>query len=214
MLVITKNRLSVTEINSSPAVQEQPFTWSVFQNNKNFGPYSRSDVLKLILSKQIVAQAKLKRSDWQDFKPVIDCLELISQPQNYVAKPKLTERRMAAPRTPVNGIAKASNEQTAIACIASNLSTTGIFLKTGETCFRIGEKIELVAKVDQMSKPFMAKAEVMRFSTNLKFGVGYGLKFVSIENSVIGEIRNLVGVRPISEFGDFLSSPSLKAAKS
>ena len=203
----------MTETAQTIKAPEQPFTWSILQNNKNYGPYSRSDVLKLILSKQINAQAKIKRSDWEEFKSVIDCLEMIGQPQNYSEKPKLTERRMAAPRTPIKGIANAFNEQAAIACIASNLSTTGIFLKTGETCFRLGEKIELVAKVEQMSRPFQTRAEVMRFSTNLKYGVGYGLKFLNIENSVITEIRSIVGVRPISEFGDFLSSPSLKAAK-
>ncbi len=199
-----------TQVHQTP---EQQFTWSVVQNNKNYGPFSRNDILKLILTKQLIAQAMLKRNDWSDYKSIIDCLEMIGQPQNYQIKPKTTERRMAAPRAPVNGIANASSDQSAIACIASNLSTTGIFLKTGETCFRIGDKIEIVAKVDQISKPFMAKAEVMRFSTNLKFGVGYGLKFLNIDNSVIGEIHKIVGVRPISEFGDFLSSPALKAAK-
>ena len=202
----------ITTIVTGPGA-EPAYTWSIVQNNKNYGPYSRNDLLKLILSKQVVAHAKIKRSDWSEYRSVIDCLEMIGQPQNYISKPKVNERRMAAPRTPVNGIANASNQQAVIACIASNLSTTGIFLKTGETCFRIGDKIELVAKVDQMAKPFLAKAEVMRFSTNLKFGVGYGLKFLNIDNSVIGEIRNIVGVRPISEFGDFLSSPALKAAK-
>jgi len=190
--------------------QTQPFAWLVLHSHKTFGPFSRIELLKLILSKQLNAHAKVKRDDWQDFIPIIDCLEIISKPQSYVEKPKMTERRMAAPRAPVNGIACASKDGANIACITSNLSTTGIFLKTGETCFRIGDNIDLVAKIEQMPKAFQAKAEVMRFSTNLKFGVGYGLRFLSIENNVITDIRNIVGVRPISEFGDFLSATGIK----
>ncbi len=191
---------------------ENLFTWSVLQNNRPYGPYSRNDMLKLILSRQLKAHAKVKRSDWEDYKSIIECLEIIGNAQNQAQKPKTSERRMAAPRAPVNGIVSASNDQAKIACLTSNLSTSGMFLKTGETCFRIGDKIQLHAKVENISKPFVANAEVMRFSTNLKFGVGYGLRFISIDNSVIGEIRDIVGVRPIAEFGEFLSSPALRAS--
>jgi hypothetical protein len=191
---------------------EQLFTWSVVQNDRPHGPYSRNDMLKLILSKQLKAHAKVKRSDWEDYKSIIECLEIIGRALNQPDQPKTSERRMAAPRTSVNGIVSASNDQAKIACLTSNLSISGMFLKTGETCFRIGDKIQLHAKVENISKPFIANAEVMRFSTNLKFGVGYGLRFITIDNSVISEIQKIVGVRPISEFGDFLSSPALRAA--
>lgn len=194
--------------------QEAEQTWSVLYNGNTYGPYNRKDLLKLILSKQLNVKAQLKRNDWQSFRSILDCLEILAQDPSsqkaQEAKDRM-ERRIAAPRATVNGLVQMSKEGSSIYSIGHNISTTGIFVKTGETKFKIGETVSLQAKINEIAKPFKAKAEIMRFSTNMKFGVGYGMRFVEIDNLTVAEISKVVGVRPISEFGEVFSSPALIA---
>jgi hypothetical protein len=191
--------------------------WSILYNGSTHGPYNRKDLLKLILSKQLNAKAQLKRADWQSFRSILDCLEILaldpSSQKAQAAKDRM-ERRIAAPRATVNGLVQMSKEGSSIFSIGHNISTTGIFVKTGETKFRIGEMVSLQAKINEIAKPFKATAEIMRFSTNIKFGVGYGMRFVDIDNLTVAEIAKLVGVRPIAEFGEIYSSPKLIAPNS
>lgn len=196
--------------------QEAEQTWTVLYNGANYGPYQRKDLLKLILSKQLNTKAQLKRGDWQEFKSILDCLEVLAQDpasQKALEAKSRLERRIAAPRATVHGVVHISKDDKAIISIGHNISTTGMFVKTGETTFRIGQTVALTAKIDEIAKPFKATAEIMRFSTNLKFGVGYGMRFVDIDNLTVNEISKVVGVRPISEFGEVFSSPALIAPK-
>lgn len=186
--------------------------WIVECAGEVYGPFSRKDLLKLILSKQLHARALAKRADWTDFRSILDCLDLISKdPTDQKDAREVNERRMAAPRAPIKGIVSVNKENESVSCIGSNISTTGIFVKTGETIFRIGEKVDLIAQISGISKSFNAKAEIMRFSANLKFGVGYGLKFLEIDNMTVAEIAKVVGTRPIAEFGEIYSTPVLRA---
>ncbi|MCH2192495.1 MAG: PilZ domain-containing protein, partial [Gammaproteobacteria bacterium] len=73
-----------------------------------------------------------------------------------------------------------------------NISASGIFVETSDQLFSVGEQLKLSVRCDGLKKPFNAEADVIRFSSDPRWPVGYGLRFVDIPEQIRKNIQELV----------------------
>lgn len=186
--------------------------WYLYIQESCHGPFSREQMIHLILTKQVDAETLTMKGGEDQWRPIMDCLNEISESEDSKKsrEPHLAERRIAAPRIGITGTIKFKNKAKTADGNDGDISVTGMFVGTMDTSFKIGEVVELTVDCPQLKKPFQAAAEVVRHNANSKYPVGYGLRFVRIGNEVIGKISTLIGYRPISEFGEFFKRVDLE----
>ena len=73
-----------------------------------------------------------------------------------------------------------------------NISATGIFVETTEEMFTVGEQLKLSVRCNGLEKAFNAEAVVIRYNSDSRFPVGYGLQFVEIPDKARDDINRLV----------------------
>lgn len=188
---------------SAPTLPEHA-GWYLFQQEIVHGPFTRDQLVALILNRRVDGVALLMREDWGEWRPLVDCLDDLSNDESArkAKEARAAERRIGAPRIAFTASITAKSPAQQTLARAKDISVSGIFIQTPATPFRLGEHVEIHVASPDLREPFQAKAEVMRFNANRRFDVGYGLRFVGLDNKVVAEIARLVGYRPISEFGD------------
>ena len=78
-----------------------------------------------------------------------------------------------------------------------NISVTGIFVETQEQIFTVGERLKLSVRCDGMDKPFNVEAQVIRFNSDTRYPVGYGLQFIQLDPRIGDEIQRMVQMQQI-----------------
>ena len=58
--------------------------------------------------------------------------------------------------------------------------------------FTVGEKLKLSVRAEAFSKPFNVVAQVVRYNSDPRFPVGYGLRFEDLDQAVASEIQAAV----------------------
>ena len=187
------------------SASEPSSEWYLYVSPSCYGPFAREQIIYLILSHQVNRDAKLLRGDQRIWRPILDCVNELTAPNLQMPEESNTERRIAAPRVEFEGTVKVDREALSLVGYGQDISITGVFVKTKLTRLSLGDRVDLNVKVKDANKPINAQAEVVRHNANSQFPVGYGLKFVDIGNDAMNTITKLVGVRPISEFGDVLT---------
>ncbi len=188
--------------NSLPSIAQEG-AWFVHQVQRTFGPFSREQVVTLIMQKKLYRDAQLLKQGWPDWRPLLACLDELSETESSrKAREAFTaERRVGAPRTPITGDTVTKNKRIEVKIPAKDISTSGIFVVSATPLFRLGEQVEIHLVASELPEPIQARAEVMRYNANARFPVGYGMRFTAIDNRSVVDIARLVGYKPVSEFG-------------
>jgi hypothetical protein len=179
--------------------------WYVYQQSQQLGPFATQQIVQMIDTKMISQDSWLFKVGWKDWRAIEDSydeLGLGHLATKAAGKPP-TNQRTSAPRASVHGRVIVHNNGQLVIGSGVNISSTGIFVETQEQLFTVGEKLKLSVRVDGISKAFNVTAHVIRFNSDPRFPVGYGLRFEQIDERVSTEIQRLVDAanRKISDHG-------------
>ncbi len=174
--------------------------WFVFQGNQQQGPFDTAKLSEMITTKIIAQDAYIFKAGWKDWRPLEDCYVEIGIP-GQPTEHSTPERRFAAPRATVQGRVIVHNNGQLIIGSGVNISTTGIFVETQEQIFTIGEKLKISLRIDGVSRAFNVFARVVRFNSDPRNPVGFGLTFESLDKHIGDEVARVVAAK-------LLASPS------
>lgn len=163
--------------------------WYVYQNTQQLGPFSSEQITQMFHTKMIAQDAYLFKIGWKDWRPLEDCSEELG----FIGLQAATvTRRVGAPRASIQGRVIVHNNGQLVIGSGVNISATGIFVETSDQIFTVGEKLKLSVRCDGVARPFNAIAQVIRFNTDPRYPMGYGLRFETLDNGIVTEIRDLV----------------------
>jgi Tfp pilus assembly protein PilZ len=166
--------------------------WFVYQGNQQLGPFATAQVKQMLDSKMIAQDAYLFKAGWKDWRPMEDCLEELGLKAAGTQQPSSPERRYAAPRATIQGRVIVHNNGQVIIGSGVNISATGIFVETNDQIFTVGEKLKLSVRIDGFVKAFNVFARVVRYNSDPRFPVGFGLMFVGLDKGIGDEIERMV----------------------
>lgn len=174
--------------------------WFVYQGNQQLGPFATAQVKQMLDSKMISQDSYLFKAGWKDWRPMEDCLEELGLKAAGTQQISTPERRYAAPRASIQGRVIVHNNGQVIIGSGVNISATGIFVETTDQIFTVGEKLKLSVRIDGFVKAFNVFARVVRYNSDPRFPVGFGLMFVGLDKGIGDEIERMVATkRPTSE---------------
>lgn len=165
--------------------------WFVYQGNQQLGPFSTAQVVQMIDSKMIAQDAYLFKVGWKDWRPQEDCMEELGL-KSTAPQQSSAERRNAAPRATILGRVIVHNNGQLIIGSGVNISATGIFVETNDQIFTVGEKLKLSVRIDGFVKAFNVVARVVRYNSDPRFPVGFGLSFEGLDRGIGDEIEKMV----------------------
>ncbi len=167
--------------------------WYVDQNGQQLGPFAGLQIKQMVDSKMIPHDAFLFKVGWKDWRPIEETLDEVGAETASAHKPlpeaASDERRATAPRATINGRVVVHNNGQLVIGAGVNISSTGIFVETKDQIFTVGERLKLSVRADSFARPFNVVAQVVRFNSDPKFPVGYGLRFEDLDATVGAEIQ-------------------------
>jgi hypothetical protein len=166
-------------------------TWYVYQNGQQLGPFAGPQIKQMVDSKMIPQDAYLFKVGWKDWRPIEECFEEVGIDAG-TAPPTAPERREAAPRATVSGRVVVHNNGQLVIGGGVNISASGIFVETKDQLFSVGERLKLSVRCEGFTRPFNVVAQVVRYNSDPKLPVGYGLKFEDLDEQVGKEIQSAV----------------------
>jgi hypothetical protein len=168
--------------------------WYVYQQNQQIGPFTQDVVVQMISTKMIAHDAYLFKVGWKDWRPIEDTFEELglSQPENGASEAEKETRRLGVPRATISGRVIVHNDGQLAIGEGVNISESGLFVETSEQLFTVGEKLKISVRAEGINKPFNALAQVIRFNSDSRFPIGYGLRFEEIEETIRVKIKSLV----------------------
>lgn len=168
--------------------------WYVYQASQQLGPFTTEQITQMFHNKMIAQDAYLFKVGWKDWRPIEDTTEELGILGLQAAS---VTRRVGAPRASIAGRVIVHNNGQLVIGSGVNISTTGIFVETTDQIFTVGERLKLSVRCDGVGKPFNTTAQVIRYNSDPRYPIGYGLKFDSIENAIMLEIRQLVDAQNV-----------------
>ncbi len=166
--------------------------WYVYQNGQQLGPFAGLQIKQMVDSKMIPQDAFLFKVGWKDWRPIEETYDEIGV-EGSTQPPAPSERRgPSAPRATINGRVVVHNNGQLVIGGGVNISATGIFVETKDQIFTVGERLKLSVRADTFARPFNVLAQVVRFNSDPKFPVGYGLRFEDLDEGIGREIQDAV----------------------
>jgi hypothetical protein len=175
--------------------------WYVYQNGQQLGPFAGQQIRQMVDSKMIPQDAYLFKVGWKDWRPIEETYDEIGIEAAATAGAKGNERRDAAPRASISGRIIVHNNGQLVIGSGANISSTGIFVETKDQLFTVGERLKLSVRADAFAKPFNVQAQVVRYNSDPRFPVGYGLKFEDLDEALAREIQSAVDAQNQSKPG-------------
>lgn len=170
--------------------------WYVYQNGRQLGPFANQQIRQMVDNQMIPQDAYLFKVGWKDWRPIEETYDEIgiatAANTAQVDAVKANERRATAPRASINGRIVVHNNGQLVIGTGANISATGIFVETKDQLFTVGEKLKLSVRTEGFSKPFNAEAQVVRYNSDPRFPIGYGLRFENLDPVVAREIQAAV----------------------
>lgn len=168
--------------------------WFVYQNNQQLGPFAVDQLVPMITSRMVVQEAFLFKVGWKDWRPIEECFDELGVrgPRASASVQSAQERRAAAPRASIGGRVIVHNNGQLIIGSGVNVSSTGIFVETSDQIFTVGEKLKITVRIVGFVKSFNVTARVIRFNSDPKLPVGFGLAFENLDKFVAEEIEKMV----------------------
>lgn len=169
--------------------------WYLYQNGKQVGPFDSQQVIQLASNNMIAQDGYIFKVGWKDWRPIEEGFEELGigvAPKNQASVSNLENRRKSAPRATISGRIVVHNNGQLIIGQGVNISATGIFVETKEQIFSIGEELKLSVRCGGVAKAFNVIAKVIRFNSDERYPIGYGLRFENLDDSIVSEIQRLV----------------------
>lgn len=169
--------------------------WYLYQNGQQLGPFGTQQVTQLFVTNMIAEDGYIFKVGWKDWLPIEEGYEALGleKPENASWDAEQQERRRAnAPRGSIKGRVVVHNNGQLTIGQGVNISSTGIFVETSDQLFTVGEQLKLSVRADGQIKAFNAEAQVIRFNSDDKFPLGYGLQFTLIDDISRDDIQRLV----------------------
>jgi hypothetical protein len=171
--------------------------WYVYQNGQQLGPFAGLQIKQMVDSKMIPHDAYLFKVGWKDWRPIEDCNEELGEEigVDMSASPvqsSTADRREAAPRAGISGRVVVHNNGQLVIGTGVNISSTGIFVETRDQIFTVGEKLKISVRAEGFGKAFNVVAQVVRYNSDPKMPVGYGLRFEDLDDAIAKEIQKAV----------------------
>lgn len=172
----------------------QQDSWYIYQNSQQAGPFPKDKVVEMLDSNMIAQNAFLFKGGWKDWRPLNDCVEELkgSGAVDLPPVPAESEDDKRPPRATISGQIIVHNNGELVIGTGVNISSSGIFVETNDSIFKVGEVLKLTCRVNGVSKPFNTEAEVVWSNTNPERAMGYGLCFTNIDEQVASEIDQLI----------------------
>ncbi len=175
--------------------------WYLYQNNQQVGPFDSQQVTQLFTTHMIAKDGYIFKVGWKDWRPIEEGYEALGltqiidsnmPPAAPEAKAASERRREGAPRAGISGRVVIHNNGQLTIGQGVNISVGGIFVETSQPLFTVGERLKLSVRCEGMEKAFNVEATVVRYNTDARFPVGYGLRFENIEQKTAEAIQKLV----------------------
>ena len=170
-------------------------TWYLYQNGQQIGPFDTHQVTQLYINKMVSHDGYIFKVGWKEWRPMEEGYEELNVPRpDGVAQDQtaLEKRKNGAPRATISGRVVVHNDGQLSIGNGVNISSTGMFVETEDQLFTVGEQLKLTVKCNGIQKAFNVLAQVIRFNSDPRFPIGYGLKFENLETSIREEIQQLV----------------------
>jgi hypothetical protein len=173
--------------------------WYLYQNGQQVGPFETAQVTQLYINNMIAKDGYIFKVGWKDWRPVEEGYEALGITNPNAAKmndaayqQELEKRREVAPRATIKGrVVVHNNGQLAVGA-GVNISMEGIFVETGDQLFTVGETLRLSIRCDGLAKAFNVEAMVIRYNSDARFSLGYGMRFTKIDSESQRNIQTLV----------------------
>ena len=169
--------------------------WYLYQNGQQLGPFDTQQITQLFVTNMIAEDGYVFKVGWKDWLPMEEGYEALGleKPSSVNSDPDYIEKRRAnAPRGSINGRVIVHNNGQLTIGQGVNISATGIFVETSEQIFTVGEQLKLSVRADGLSKAFNAEAQVVRYNSDDRFPIGYGMQFTKIDDDARDNIQRLV----------------------
>ena len=174
-----------------------PDVWFIYQKQQQSGPFTLEQIQQMYGSGMIdVTDGYLFTAGWKDWRSVDDCIaeiandDLVGSAEDQPG-PR-DQRRIAGPRASFQGRVILHNNGQLVIGSGVNISITGIFIETKDRLFTIGESLKMTIKSEELSVPFNVTAKVIRYNTDVRYAVGYGLMFEKIDEVHIEKLQKIV----------------------
>jgi hypothetical protein len=167
--------------------------WYVYQNGQQLGPFSAPQIKQMVDIKMIPQDSYLFKVGWKDWRPIEETYDELGL-ESSAPGPNLSEseRRATAPRATIAGRVIVHNNGQLVIGGGVNISSSGIFVETKDQIFTVGERLKLSVRAEGFTRPFNVLAQVVRYNSDPKFPVGYGLRFDELEDGIAREIQRKV----------------------
>ena len=173
--------------------------WYVYQNTQQSGPFEVAQITQMLTSNMIAQEAYLFKVGWKDWRPLEECHEELGL--KTANTPASAERRAAAPRASIQGRVIVHNNGQLIIGTGVNISSTGVFVETQEQIFTVGERLKLSVRIDGFVRAFNVVSRVVRYNSDPRFPVGFGLSFENLDPHMAGEIERMVATKKSKDQG-------------
>lgn len=164
--------------------------WYVYQGGQQIGPFTSEQLNQMHTSKMVALDAYLFKTGWKDWRPLEECIEEAGL--NGKNARATEQRKLGTPRATIQGRVVVHNNGQLVIGAGVNISATGIFVETRDQIFNMGEKLKISVRAEGLTRPFNVVAKVIRYNTDTRFPIGYGLQFEGLEDSVRNDVQGLV----------------------
>src|SRR5690606_25316412 len=131
-------------------------------------------------SKMIPHDAYLFKVGWKDWRPIEECYEELGL-EPPPGQASASDRRTAAPRATIKGRVVVHNNGQLVIGSGVNISSSGMFVETNDQIFTVGERLKLSVRAEGFTRPFNVVAQVVRYNSDPRYPIGYGLKFEDLD---------------------------------
>jgi len=170
--------------------------WYIYQGGQQLGPFAGPQVKQMHATKMIPQEAYLFKVGWKDWRPIEETFEELGiaggQDLGPEAEVKVNDRRAVAPRATIAGRVIVHNNGQLVIGSGVNISATGIFVETATQIFTVGERLKVSVRAEAFSGPFNVVVQVVRYNSDPKQPVGYGLRFDGLDDKIASEIQAAV----------------------
>jgi hypothetical protein len=177
--------------------------WFVFQNDTQTGPYSTSDVARLLSSNQIQSSAFVWQEKFTEWKPLnqVDDFKNVSPSANaapstahsaaQTPEQKKAEERRTAPRKPLVAQTHLTNLKEVMTGLCRDISVGGMQVLCETVPGHVGETIRLnvLPPASSNLKAFVAEGVIVRVLEDKK---GFSFRFTKLNDEAKAAIERYI----------------------
>lgn len=166
--------------------------WFYYASENQVGPMTESEIRGAIAQGQVSPNDYVYRDGFADWKHLKDVTELADELAQKQA-PSPSDRRSHSKRVPIQELVVAHNDVHVASGFISNISTSGIFLETSDSVFKVNDELKLTLKDGKgLGKPMHLRATVVRHANDARYAMGYGLELRELDDAARARISEYV----------------------